>query len=66
MSQSLSLILDVQPEEYYGPFSYDATGLKLLLHEQEEWPELEIENLGLDVTPGHNTNIRVQRNKVIM
>ncbi|XP_078362062.1 acid-sensing ion channel 3-like isoform X2 [Oculina patagonica] len=63
ISQALNLIIDVQPEEYYGPFSYEGTGLKVLLHEQKEWPEME--NLGVDVTPGYNTNIRIQRSKVI-
>ncbi|KAJ7374032.1 amiloride-sensitive sodium channel [Desmophyllum pertusum] len=33
-SQALSLIIDVQPKEYYGPFSYEGTGLKVLIHEQ--------------------------------
>lgn len=36
----------------------------MLLHDQNEWPE--IENLGMDVTPGYNTNIRIQRSKVII
>lgn len=36
----------------------------MLLHDQNEWPE--IENLGMDATPGYNTNIRIQRSKVIM
>ena len=54
ISQALSLTIDVQPAEYYGPFSYDATGIKLILHEQGEWPE--VENWGIDVTPGYNTN----------
>ena len=62
ISQALSLILDVQPEEYYGPFSYEATGIKLVLHEQHEWPQ--VENLGIDISPGYNTNIRIKRNKV--
>jgi len=56
-------MIDVQPNEYYGPFSYEGTGLKVLLHDQNEWPE--IENLGMDVTPGYNTNIRIQRSKMI-
>ena len=63
ISQALSLTIDVQPAEYYGPFSYDATGIKLILHEQGEWPE--VENWGIDVTPGYNTNIRITRHKVI-
>ena len=62
ISQALSLILDVQPEEYYGPFSYEATGIKLVLHEQHEWPQ--VENLGIDISPGYNTNIRIKQNKV--
>ena len=58
----MSLLIDVQPNEYYGPFSYEGTGLKVLLHDQNEGPD--IENLGMDVTPGYNTNIRIQRSKV--
>ena len=60
----MNLIIDVQPDEYYGPFSYEGIGLKVLLHAQNEWPEME--NLGVDVTPGYNTNIRIQRSKVII
>lgn len=56
-------MIDVQPTEYYGMFSYDATGIKVILHEQEEFPE--VENWGIDVTPGCNTNIRIKRHKVI-
>jgi len=63
ISQALSLTIDVQPAQYYGPFSYDATGIKLILHEQGEWPE--VENWGIDVTPGYNTNIRITRHKLI-
>lgn len=63
ITQALSLIIDVQPNEYYGPFSYEGTGLKVLLHDQKEWPD--IENLGMDVTPGYNTNIRIQGSKMI-
>lgn len=62
--QALSLYLDAQPEEYYGPYSYDATGFKILVHDQSElYPN--IEDLALDVTPGFTTNIRVRRSKVI-
>lgn len=61
--QALSLYLDAQPEEYYGPYSYDATGFKILVHDQSElYPN--IEDLALDITPGFTTNIRVRRNKV--
>lgn len=63
ITQALSLIIDVQPNEYYGPFSYEGTGLKVLLHDQNAFPD--IENLGMDVTPGYNTNIRIQRSKMI-
>lgn len=61
--QALSLYLDAQPEEYYGPYSYDATGFKILIHDQSElYPN--VEDLALDVTPGFTTNIRVRRKKV--
>ena len=61
--QALSLYLDAQPEEYYGPYSYDATGFKILIHDQKDlYPN--IEDLALDITPGFTTNIRVRRSKV--
>ncbi|KAK2562244.1 Acid-sensing ion channel 4 [Acropora cervicornis] len=59
----LSYVLDAQPEEYYGPFSYDATGFKVLVHDQSElYPN--IEDCGVDIPPGFNTNIRVHRTKM--
>ncbi|XP_078361330.1 acid-sensing ion channel 3-like [Oculina patagonica] len=62
--QALSLYLDAQPEEYYGPYSYDATGFKILVHDQSElYPN--VEDFALDVTPGFTTNIRVRKNKLI-
>ena len=61
--KGLTLQLDAQPEEYYGPFSYDATGFKVLVHDQSElYPN--IEDCGVDIPPGFNTNIRVHRTKV--
>lgn len=54
--QALSLYLDAQPEEYYGPYSYDATGFKILVHDQRElYPN--IEDLALDVTPGDRKSV---------
>lgn len=62
--QALSLYLDAQPEEYYGPYSYDATGFKILIHDQKDlYPN--IEDLALDITPGFTTNIRVRRSKMV-
>ena len=61
--QALTLSLDAQPEEYYGPYSYDATGFKILVHDQNEsYPN--IEDFGVDLPPGFTTNIRVRRTKV--
>lgn len=61
--QALTLYLDAQPEEYYGPYSYDATGFKILVHDQSElYPN--IEDLALDLPPGFTTNVRVRRSKV--
>ena len=61
--KGLTLYLDAQPEEYYGPFSYEATGFKVLVHDQSElYPN--IEDFGVDIPPGFNTNIRVHRTKV--
>ena len=61
--KALSLNLDAQPEEYYGPFSYDATGFKILVHDQSDlYPN--IEDFALDIPPGFTTNVRVRRTKV--
>ena len=61
--QALTLSLDAQPEEYYGPYSYDATGFKILVHDQNEsYPN--IEDFGVDLPPGFTTTIRVRRTKV--
>lgn len=61
--KALALYLDAQPEEYYGPFSYDATGFKILVHDQSElYPN--VEDFGVDIPPGFTTNIRVHKTKV--
>ncbi|XP_067032789.1 acid-sensing ion channel 1-like [Acropora muricata] len=61
--KGLTLQLDAQPEEYYGPFSYEATGFKVLVHDQSElYPN--IEDFGVDIPPGFKTNIRVHRTKM--
>ena len=61
--QALTLYLDAEPEEYYGPFSYDATGFKIYAHDQnEEYPNMEDE--AQDISPGFNTNIRIRKTMV--
>lgn len=61
-SQSLSLILDAQPEEYYGPYSYEGTGFKIVIHDQKQSPS--VENDAMDISPGFTTNLRVKRTEV--
>ncbi|XP_031561745.1 acid-sensing ion channel 3-like, partial [Actinia tenebrosa] len=60
--QSLTLRLDSEPHEYYGPFSYDATGFKIAVHNQGN--HLDIEEEGYDISPGFYTSIRIKKNKV--
>ena len=61
--QALTLYLDAQPEEYYGPFSYDATGFKVLAHDQREaFPNMDDE--AQDISPGFSTTMRIRKKKV--
>ena len=60
--QGFKLQLDAQPEEYYGPYSYEATGFKVAIHEPGTYHD--IDNEGYDVSPGFYTSIRIKRTKV--
>ena len=60
----LLLQLDAQPEQYYGPFNLlEGTGFRMLVHDQNEWPDME--NHGIDVSPGFSNTVRIQRHKVM-
>ena len=60
--QGLVIHFDVQPEEYYGPFSYDASGLKIAIHEPGEYHDIEKD--GYEVSPGFYSSLRLKRFKV--
>ena len=51
-----------QPSQYYGPYSTDGTGFRVMIHDQNEWPD--VENHGIDISPGINTVIPIERKKV--
>ena len=52
------------PEQYYGPFNlFEGTGFRVLVHDQNDWPD--VENYGIDISPGFHSTIRMQRFKVI-
>lgn len=60
----LLLQLDAQPEQYYGAFNLlEGTGFRILVHDQNEWPDME--NHGIDVSPGFSNTVRIQRHKVM-
>ena len=62
-SQSLALYLNAEPEEYYGPYSYDTTGFKIYVHDQSDvLPNME--DNAYDVSPGFTTVVRIRRRKV--
>ncbi|KXJ28995.1 Acid-sensing ion channel 4 [Exaiptasia diaphana] len=62
--QGLTLELDAESSEYYGPFSYHATGFKVVLHEPGTFHN--IDNIeGFDLSPGFLTSIRIKREKTI-
>ena len=60
----LLLQLDAQPEQYYGVLNLlEGTGFRILVHDQNEWPDME--NHGIDVSPGFSNTVRIQRHKVM-
>jgi len=58
----LSLMLDAEPHEYYGPHSATGTGLKLMLHDHNVLPVVERESI--DIPPGFKTTLRIRKKKV--
>jgi len=61
--KGLFLQLNAQPEQYYGPFNMlEGTGFRVMIHDQNDWPD--VENYGIDISPGFSSTIRVQRYKV--
>lgn len=62
-NEGLLLQLNAEPDQYYGPFNMlEGTGFRVLVHDQNEWPDME--NHGIDVSPGFSSTIRMQRQKV--
>lgn len=53
-----------QPNQYYGPYSTDSTGFRVLIHDQNEWPD--VENHGMDISPGILAAILIKRHKVLI
>lgn len=53
-----------QPTQYYGPYSTDSTGFRVLVHDQNEWPD--VENHGFDVSPGILAAVPIKRHKVFI
>ncbi|XP_078362143.1 acid-sensing ion channel 1-like isoform X2 [Oculina patagonica] len=63
-SQGLLLQLNAEPEQYYGPLNiFEGTGFRVLVHDQNQWPDME--NYGIEVSPGFSSTIRVLRHKII-
>ena len=52
-----------QPNQYYGPYSTDSTGFRVLIHDQNEWAD--VENRGMDISPGILAAIPIKRHKVL-
>ena len=62
-NEGLLLQLNAEPDQYYGPFNVlEGTGFRVLVHDQNEWPNME--NHGIDVSPGFSSTFRIQRQKV--
>ncbi|XP_078346962.1 acid-sensing ion channel 1-like [Oculina patagonica] len=62
-ANALVLFLMAQPTQYYGPYSTGTTGFRVLVHDQNDWPD--VENQGIDVSPGFLTTIPIKRHKII-
>lgn len=60
----MTLSLVAQPNQYYGPYSTDSTGFRVLIHDQNEWPD--VENHGMDISPGILAVIPIKRHKVLI
>ena len=41
---------------------FEGTGFRILIHDQNEWPD--IENYGIEISPGFSSTIQIQRFKV--
>ena len=59
----LKMALDVHPEEYYGPFSYDSTGLRVLVHNQSETSPA-MNDISVAVSPGFNYEVAFSKEEV--
>ena len=53
-----------QPNQYYGPYSTDSTGFRVLIHDQNDWAD--VENHGMDISPGILAAIPIKRHKVLI
>ena len=53
-----------QPNQYYGPYSTDSTGFLVLIHDQNEWAD--VENHRMDISPGILAAIPIKRHKVLI
>lgn len=42
---------------------FEGTGFRMVVHDQSEWPDME--NHGIDVSPGFSNTVRIQRHKVM-
>lgn len=61
-SFGVRLLLDAEPDEYYGPFSRTGVGFSIMVHDQNTKPIQDLD--GIDVATGFATNFIFTRKEV--
>jgi hypothetical protein len=62
-SFGLSMIINSQPEEYYGPYSREGTGFRVVIHDQDDYPSME--KNALQISPGSSVELKIIRKEVM-
>jgi hypothetical protein len=58
----LSMVINIQPEEYYGQYSREGTGFRVIIHDQEVYPLME--KSSWQISPGSSVEMQITRNEV--
>ncbi|XP_031573257.1 acid-sensing ion channel 4-like [Actinia tenebrosa] len=62
-SFGIRLLLDAEPDEYYGRLKRDGIGLSVMVHDQNTQPTSELD--GFDIPTGFATNFILKRKEII-
>ncbi|XP_020906739.1 acid-sensing ion channel 3 [Exaiptasia diaphana] len=62
-NRALHLLLDIDVGDYFGITSYFSTGIRMVIHDQDEEPMVEAN--GIDASPGHMITMNIERREYI-